>query len=129
LGIEGAPRAFLPLSVEGLARETEAVSETLERERRESSLGDRPLVVLAAGRGPSADDLKALQITAEQGARVTEEHQVLSRDLATWSARGRYELVPNASHYIQRDQPGAVIGAVREVMGYLIAHDTSPRRR
>lgn len=129
LSVEGAPHAFLPLSVYGLAAETEAVTETLARERRQSSLGDRPLVVLSAGRGASAEELELMQITPEQGARVHAVHQELMRDLATWSTRGRYEIVPDASHYIQRDRPDVVISAVREVMGYVIAHDTSPRRR
>jgi pimeloyl-ACP methyl ester carboxylesterase len=128
-GLDGAPQAFLPLSVTGLADETAAVTETLARERHQASLGDRPLVVLAAGRGASPEELELMKITPEQGARVQAAHQGLSRDMATWSTRGRYRLVPGASHYIQRDRPDAVIGAVREVMGYVIAHDTSPRRR
>lgn len=129
LGIEGAPRAFLPLSVSGLAGETSAVTETLAREKREHSLGDRPLIVLSAGKRADDKELELMQLTPEQGARVHAAHQELMKDVATWSTRGRYELVPNASHYIQRDRPDAVIGAIREVMGYVIAHDTSPRRR
>jgi pimeloyl-ACP methyl ester carboxylesterase len=129
VGVDGAPQAFLPLSVSGLASETAAVTETLTRERHQSSLANRPLIVLSAGRGASAKELELMQITPEQGARVHAVHQELMRDLATWSTRGRYEVVADASHYIQRDRPDAVISAVREVMGYVIAHDTSPRRR
>ena len=129
LGMDGAPEAFLPLSVQGLAGETAAVRETLTRERGQTNLGDRPLIVLSAGRGASEEELKLMQITKEQGARVQEAHQVLSRDMASWSTRGRLELVPDASHYIQRDRPDVVIGAVREVMGYVIAHDSTARRR
>jgi pimeloyl-ACP methyl ester carboxylesterase len=129
LGFTDAPQAFLPLSVSGLASETEAVAQTLARAKRQTSLGDRPLIVLSAGRGASPEELKLMQITPEQGARVHAAHEELMHDMATWSTRGRFELVPNASHYIQRDRPDAVIDAVREVMGYVIAHDTSPRRR
>ena len=129
LNVEGAVGAFLPLSVEGVAGETAAVTATLDRAGRQKALGDRPLVVLSAGRGASPEELKLMKITPEQGARVAAVHQELMRDMATWSTRGRYELVADASHYIQRDRPDAVIGAVRDVMGYVIAHDTSPRRR
>lgn len=128
-GLEGAPQAFLPLSVNGLAGETAAVTETLARERRQASLGDRPLVVLSAGRGASAEELKLMQITAEQGAQIAIAHQDLSRDLAMWSTHGQYEVVPDASHYIQRDRPDVVIRAIRDVIGSVVGRDASPRYR
>ncbi len=124
-----SPQALLPLSVRGLAGEVPAVPTTLARARRATSLGDRPLVVLCASRTPSADELATLKLTAEQGAGIHEAHLDLCRDMATWSTRGRMEIVDGAAHYIQIDRPDAVIGAVREVMGYFIAHDSTPRRR
>ena len=124
-----APAAFLALSITGLAAEVAAVPATLERERRAVSLGARPLVVLCAGNPPAADERAALSLTAAQGEGVHREHQDLCRDMATWSTRGRLQVVDGASHYIQIDRPNAVIGAVREVVGYVIAHDSTHRRR
>jgi pimeloyl-ACP methyl ester carboxylesterase len=54
--------------------------------------------------------------------------ETLQADEATWSAGGRHQRVPNASHYIQFDRPDVVIGAVRDVVGRVrAAHGTSPR--
>ncbi len=80
-------------------------------------LGDRPLVVLTAASEPSAEALRAMGLTWAQGARLRAASRALHEDQATWSRRGRHELVPNASHYIQFDKPAAVIAAVREVIG------------
>ena len=124
-----SPPAFLPLSVHGLAGEISAVPATLDRQSRARSLGDRPLVVLCAGNSASAEDLAAMQLTAAQGEAVHQAHLDLCRDMGTWSTRGRVQVVDGASHYIQIERPDAVIGAVREVVGYVIAHDSTPRRR
>ena len=120
---------FLPVSIRGLAGEVSAVHATLDRERRAKALGDRPLVVLCAGNPPGAEELATLQMTAEQGMGVHRAHLDLCRDMASWSTRGRVQVVDGSSHYIQIDRPAAVIGAVREVVGYVIAHDSTPRRR
>jgi pimeloyl-ACP methyl ester carboxylesterase len=124
-----APAAFLPLSLRGLAAEVAAVPSTLDRQRRATNLGDRPTIVLCAGAGPSAEERAALQLTPEQAVAVGRAHQDLCRDMATWSTVGRLQMVGDASHYIQIDRPDAVVGAVREVVGYVIAHDSTPRRR
>jgi pimeloyl-ACP methyl ester carboxylesterase len=124
-----SPPAFLPLSIRGLSAEVSAVPATLDRARLARWLGNRPLVVLCAGNPATSEELATLQLTAAQGAGVHAAHLELCRDMATWSAQGRVEVVSGASHYVQVDRPGAVIGAVREVVGYVIAHDSTPRRR
>jgi pimeloyl-ACP methyl ester carboxylesterase len=121
--------AFLPLSIRGLVGEVEAVPATLLRAGRARSLGAMPLIVLAAGNQPPPEELAALQLSPEQGRRVHQAHLELMADMATWSTRGRLRVVENAWHYIQFDRPDAVIAAVNEVRGYVIAHDSSPRRR
>jgi pimeloyl-ACP methyl ester carboxylesterase len=124
-----APSAFLPLSLRGLAAEVAAVPAILERQKRSANLGDRPIVVLCAGAGPSAAERAALQLTPEQADGISHTHQELCRDMATWSTKGRMQVVEGATHYIQIDRPNVVIDAAREVVGYVIAHDSTPRRR
>ena len=119
-----APSAFMPLSLRGLAGEVSAIPATLDRERGVKSLGDRPLVVLCAGTGASAQELASMQLTAAQGAAVHEAHLELCRDMAGWSTRGRLQVVDGAAHYIQIDRPDAVIRAVMEV----VAAASTPRR-
>jgi pimeloyl-ACP methyl ester carboxylesterase len=107
--------SFLPLSVVGLAKETPAVPATLAAASGMRQLGDRPLVVLTAGREQPQADLDAMGITREQGIRVREAVRTLHDDETSWSRHGRHEFVPDASHYIQFDRPDVVIRAVREV--------------
>lgn len=122
--------AFLPLSIRGLAGEVSAVHSSLEREGRAKAMGDRPFVVLCAGKPASAADLKALQLTAAQGQAIHEAHLELCQDMATWSTRGRLRVVEGASHYIQIDRPDAVIAAVKEVLaGVIASSSTAPNAR
>jgi pimeloyl-ACP methyl ester carboxylesterase len=46
---------------------------------------------------------------------------VLYDDEATWSRRGRHEIVSDATHYIQFDRPDVVIRAIREVVAESVA--------
>lgn len=109
--------AFLPVSIRGLAGEVAALPATLGRARRATSLGNRPLVVLCAGNGPSPEDLAAMKLSEAQGDAVHQAREQLCRDMATWSSRGRLEVVDGASHYIHIGRPNTVIDAVREVVG------------
>ena len=52
-------------------------------------LGDKPLIVLSTGAGPS---------------------------YAALSSNGKQVVVPDSSHYIMVDRPDVVIGAIREVV-------------
>ncbi len=80
------------------------------------ALGDRPLVVLTAARQPSADEMKELGWTANETDRFYAAINALHADEASWSSRGRHELVSDSDHYIQFARPDRVIGAVREVV-------------
>ena len=110
------PNAFFSRSIGALYEETSAVEATIAAERDAEQLGDRPLVVLTAGVGASPEALAQMGITAEQEARRRAAWQALQNDEATWSRKGRHEVVPDASHYIQFDRPDVVIRAVREVV-------------
>jgi pimeloyl-ACP methyl ester carboxylesterase len=114
--ISGLAPSYLPLSIAGLATETEAVPATLAAVSAMRDVGDRPLVVLTAGREQPEAELRAMGLTREQGIRLREVARTLQDDQTSWSRRGRHELVPDASHYIQFDRPDVVIRATREVV-------------
>jgi hypothetical protein len=86
--------------------------------RRAGSLGDRPLVVLTAGRYWKPDD----PFLAKQ---ADEFHDVwvhqLQADLARLSTRGRQIVVANADHGIADQAPDVVIDAVRSVVDLIRA--------
>jgi pimeloyl-ACP methyl ester carboxylesterase len=119
------PPQFLPQTIAGLAEEAAAIPATLARASDARALGDRPTIVLSAGEPQSAANLQMMGLNADQGARLFAAHQALAADMATWSTRGRLEVVPKASHYIQFDRPDAVIRAVNDVVRYVIADDTA----
>lgn len=108
--------AFLPLSVGGLANETEAIPATLAAVRAMRHLGDRPLVVLTAGREQPSTALQSMGVTREQGMRLRDASWVLHDDQTSWTQHGRHEVVPDATHYIQFDRPDVVIRVTREVV-------------
>ncbi len=71
-----------------------------------TSLGDIPLVALTAG------TIAAPAVSPEQAAKFHATWVKLNEEIATYSTRGRQYIVPNSTHYIQRDDPQAVIDAV-----------------
>jgi hypothetical protein len=81
--------------------------------RASGTLGDRPLVVLTAGRYGASPD----SIEARAGAAF---HEVwvhrLQADLARLSTRGRQVIVENSGHTIGFQAPDAVVTAVRDVV-------------
>jgi len=70
------------------------------------SLGDLPLIVLQAEASPHDERSKELA--------------GMARD----SSRGVYRIVAGSRHYIYRDKPDAVVGALMEI----IADDRTPGR-
>jgi pimeloyl-ACP methyl ester carboxylesterase len=108
--------SFLSTSVFGLAREIEAIPATLRAAGELQSFGDRPFIVLTAGRGQSSSQLSQMGLTAAQGERLQAASRALHEDQAARWRRGQHIVVPDASHYIQFDRPDAVIRAIRDVV-------------
>jgi pimeloyl-ACP methyl ester carboxylesterase len=108
--------AFFPISLGALAKEAQSVPATLARAGEARALGDRPLVVLTAGEPQPPEALKTLGLTEAQGQAVQTAKLALQREQASWSTRGRNDLVENAGHYIQFDRPSVVTAAVRDVV-------------
>jgi pimeloyl-ACP methyl ester carboxylesterase len=83
------------------------------RAARITGLGEMPLVVLSPAEQP-AEVTKLLSAEdAQQLEDVTEE---LQAELAALSPNGRHVRVPESGHYIQIDQPDAVVDAIHAVV-------------
>ncbi len=82
-----------------------------EQLRAIHSLGDLPVVVLASG-----VFLREAPTRPEAGPRLHEIWQDLQRDLANLSSNSVYRVVESSGHFIQRDQPEAVVDAIRRVL-------------
>lgn len=108
--------AYGSTSVTGSTSELDGFDDTMADARAVHSFGNRPLVVLTAMAPMTPEQLEGLGLKAEDGARFKQEWKTLHTEQAAFSARGRQQLVPDATHYIQVDRPEAVIAAVREVV-------------
>lgn len=108
--------AYGSTSVKGSRSELEGFDDTMADARAVHSFGNRPLIVLTAMAPMTPAQLKGLSLKAEDGARFKQEWKQLHTEQAAFSTRGRQQLVPDATHYIQVDRPDVVIAAVREVV-------------
>jgi pimeloyl-ACP methyl ester carboxylesterase len=81
--------------------------------RRAGPLGDRPLLVLTAGRAFEPPDPDGKKESAD--FHEVWMHQ-LQPQLAALSTRGQQVIVPNSSHAINFDAPGEVVKGVRDVV-------------
>jgi len=99
---------LLRRSVAGHTSEGMAAWESMEQARASGNFGDKPLVVLTAGRSFQPGDQDA-----------DEDAQVWIRELqprlVRLSTRGRQIIVANSDHSIPTEAPEAVIDAVRQV--------------
>ncbi len=108
--------AYSSLSIAGATSELNGFDQTMNDARAVRSFGNRPLIVLTAMAPFTPQQLKALGMTPEEGARFKTEWKALHADQATFSTQGRQQIVADAGHYIQIDRPDVVVAAVREVV-------------
>jgi pimeloyl-ACP methyl ester carboxylesterase len=76
-----------------------------------ANFGDKPLIVLTR-----STELANPGFTAEQNVAINRAWKVGHDKLAAISTRGSNMVVPDSSHYIQFDQPQAVVDAVRRAV-------------
>jgi pimeloyl-ACP methyl ester carboxylesterase len=81
--------------------------------RAAGSLGDRPLVVLSAGRSARSWDP---DFPAELSDRLMRLRRDLQQDVTRLSTRGELRIAEESGHLIHVDQPELVIEAVRGVV-------------
>jgi len=116
LASQATANAYIGTSARALLQEQQSMDRTLAEAGQVRQLADRPLIVLTAAGRESAQELRALGWTAEQAQNFFDTLRALHDDETSWSSRGRHEVVPGASHYLQFDRPEQVIAAVREVI-------------
>ncbi|HKW64472.1 MAG TPA: alpha/beta hydrolase [Candidatus Acidoferrum sp.] len=101
--------------IEAAFSEIKSFSLSAEEVRRTGNLGDRPLVVLTAGKDLEAKDLpKDVSVEEMREFRKTwvGDLQVRQTKLST---RGKQIVVPDSTHMIPMERPDAVVNAIREV--------------
>lgn len=120
--------AFFPRSAEANAREARARSQTMEVAGRYRDLQNWPVVVLArelpaqtqARERADAHDAYLLSTDGLVAGEDTPESEVIWRqlqaDLATWSSRGRLQIVPESNHAFFFHRPEVVAAAIDEVL-------------
>lgn len=88
--------------------------DALELDKREllaaRDFGDKPLLVLIA-----QDCFAYLPLSPEEREGLNKQWTDLEMGLANYSRRGKWVLVPGASHMIVWDRPDAIVSAIREV--------------
>lgn len=100
--------SFLPPTV------TEKSADQNELEAAALGFGDKPLVILTSSKSIAGAGLKP-----EWSAAIDQAWKAGHDTLATLSTRGSNTVVPDSAHTIQRDQPQAVIDAVKTALADL----------
>ena len=104
---------YLPQSIPGMLSEFAALEEMLGEPFEAGSFGNLPIVVLTAGKLP--DELPP-SMTPELKADWAEVWSELQIELNALSTNSERRVIDDATHYIQYDNPDAVITAIRDVM-------------
>jgi pimeloyl-ACP methyl ester carboxylesterase len=100
--------------------ELKSISESAAQTARTGSLGDIPLAVLSSDPDRSEPDLPEDLVKPTNDA-----WQQMQTELAQLSTRSTHTIVRNSGHYIQLDQPAAVIEAVKRVVDQV--RETQPK--
>jgi len=84
-------------------------------------LGDIPLVVLTVPSNSGERNPEDLPsgITVEMGRQADKIFMEMQQELAELSSNGTLVIVEDGGHYIQDDQPGLIIEAVRQIVASL----------
>jgi pimeloyl-ACP methyl ester carboxylesterase len=101
--------AYRPVSRMTELAEVDGIPETFADVASSHDLGSRPLIVLS---GAKIDFPRHTDIDRKVHDAWVQMHV----EEAAWSSAGRHELVANAGHRIQFDDPGAVVNATRSVV-------------
>ncbi len=108
--------AYSPTSLDSIVKETDAFEESLADAGTALQLNDRPVFVLTGMEPLSAEVLAYFKLTPEQGRQYQEIWKSMHDEEASWSTQSQHQIVFDAGHYIQFDQPDVVISAVQSVV-------------
>lgn len=108
--------AYSPTSLNSIVKETDAFEESLADAGTARQLNDRPVFVLTGMEPLSAEVLAYFKLTPVQGRQYQEIWKSMHDEEASWSTQSQHQVVFDAGHYIQFDQPDVVISAVLSVV-------------
>lgn len=108
--------AYTSHSIGGALSELQGFDRTMDQARIVRSFGDRPLIVLTAMAPYTPAQLKSLELSPQDGARMKQVWKSLQAEMAAMSTHGSQQTVPDSGHYIQIDRPDIVIAAVDRVV-------------
>jgi pimeloyl-ACP methyl ester carboxylesterase len=119
LALRGVHDSFLYLIlqskyVRARASELEQIHVSAEQARAADHVGDKPLVVLSAGKISDATLINGLSRSELDTYEQTWVHDLQPR-LARLSNRGKQIIVPDSGHDMPSDRPDAIVQAVREI--------------
>ena len=99
--------------------ELDYIQVSAEQARSAGNLGDKPLIVLTAGKKPPPT---ALLTDADLDAFQRVWADDLQLRLAHLSSRGKQEIVENSGHDIPEERPEAIVNAVRQIQAQISSH-------
>lgn len=108
--------AYTPTSLRAALSEWDAAVVTLSQAGASIEFGARPVVVLTRGAAISPVEAAAAGLSEAEKERLEELIRSAHGELASWSFRGKHEIVEGPGHLIQFEKPDAVIAAVRRVV-------------
>lgn len=114
-----------PQFVRAVVAETSSFDESAQQVRAAGTLGDKPLIVLTAGRSLNLPDMPAAEMQAFRAIWVNE----LQPSLARLSTSGQRIMVEKSDHLIPFEQPQAIVSAIRQVMETSTAPAATPRAK
>jgi pimeloyl-ACP methyl ester carboxylesterase len=114
-----------PKFIDASASELSLFAESANEVRAAGNLGDKPLVVLTAGKSADASQLPAGFPKKE----FDDFHEVWVNDLqvkeAHLSTRGKRIMVPDSTHMIPFERPDSIVAAIHEVWAATNADKTA----
>jgi pimeloyl-ACP methyl ester carboxylesterase len=114
-----------PQFVHAVVAESLAFDASAQQAHAAGTLGDKPLIVLTAGRSLDLPEMPAAEMQAFRAVWVNE----LQPSLARLSTRGQRIMVEQSDHLIPLDQPQAIVSAIRQVMEASTAPAGTPRAK
>jgi pimeloyl-ACP methyl ester carboxylesterase len=99
-------------TIKAFSSEIELFEKSAEQIRASGNLGDRPLIVLTAGKVDEEIYESQADVTAVQKLWV----EVLQKDLVKLSSKGKQIVIADSGHLIPQEKPEAVVSAIKEVL-------------
>lgn len=118
LSREYADFSLQPKFIDAVTGEAGALEESGAEVRASRTLGDKPLIVLTAGKGVMGMPVQGQDLLDFYNIWVND----LQVQLAGLSTRGKRIMVPDSDHMIPYERPDAVVTAVRDVCDTVEEH-------